>query len=156
MDPLPSPGASITISTQYGHGWSGCYTGQWTSFNLDSNSVRTLRNLMTTGNPTPLQTGDNIWIQPGVRSALYGEVIANWLGKDVLLAIVDGSTGITKHAEMPIKGFATFHIDSADRGAKTVTGRFIPEYSKASPGTRPGGSVSDIVTPPLMVDNYIP
>ncbi len=154
QDPLPSPATTINISSVYIPGGTGCYTGQWTSFQLDTNNVPDVTGLMNTGNPDPLQTGDDIWIQPGAKAALYKEV-NNWLpstgGKDVLMAIVGTSSGdINTHAEMKIKGFATFHIDSANQGAKYITGHFI-EYYKAYPGTRPGGSVSNTVTPPLMV-----
>lgn len=153
QNPLPNPATTIIISSVYVPGGAGCYTGQWTSFGLDTNNVPDVTGLMNTGNPDPLQTGDDIWIQPGAKAALFKEV-NNWLpagGKDVLMAIVGTDSGdINTHSEMTIKGFATFHIDSADQAGKYITGHFI-EYFKTFPGIRPGGSVSNTVTPPLMV-----
>jgi Flp pilus assembly protein TadG len=152
QNPLPSPPTTIVFSSPYTPGGSGCYTGQWTSFKLDNNDVPTIRDLITNGSPTPLNTGDNIWIEPGAKASLYG-FVNSWLpagGKDVLMPIIDGTTGITTHAEMAIKGFATFHIVSADQSAKTVTGYFI-NYTSEFPGTTPGGSVSNTITPPVMV-----
>ena len=150
QNPLPSPPTTITISSVYVPGGANCYTGQWTSFKLDNNDVPTILDLMANGNPTPLRTGDDVWIEPGAKASLYKETNDNFRNIDVLMAIVDGSTGITTHAEMAIKGFATFHIDSANQAQKTVTGHFI-QYFKDYPGIRPGGSVSNTVTPPLMV-----
>ena len=154
QNPMPATPPTIIINSVYNPGGNGCYTGQWTSFKLDTNNVPSVTALMNTGNPDPLQVGDDIWIQPGAKAALYKEV-NNWLpaagGKDVLMAIVGTSSGdINTHAEMVIKGFASYHIDSANQGGKFITGHFIAYYS-TYPGTTPGGSVSNAVTKPKMV-----
>lgn len=153
QSPLPEPPPSITISSVYVPGGSNCYTGQWTSFATDANDVATITDFITNGNPTELNSGDDIWIQPGAKAALYG-FVDNWLpagGKDVFMAIVGSGSGeITTHSEMEITGFARFHIVSGDQSAKTITGYFI-EYLATFPGARPGGSPSNTVTPPVMV-----
>lgn len=151
QDPLPSPPTTIVISSIYVPGGSECYTGQWTSFQTGNNDVPTISYFMENGNQTPLQTGDDIWIEPGAKASLYKETDDNYSNRDFLMAIVAGSTGnIETHSEMEIVGFATFHIDSANQAQKTVTGHFI-QYYKDYPGIRPGGAVSNTVTPPLLV-----
>jgi Flp pilus assembly protein TadG len=150
QDPLPDPPTTIVLDSVYTPGGSNCYTGQWTSFKLDANDVPTIHDLMYNGNPDPIQTGDDIWIEPGAKAQLYGETQSSFSGQDVLMAIIDGSVGINTRAEMQVVGFATFHIDSASQPQKTVTGHFI-SFFKDYPGTTPGGSVSNTVAPPVMV-----
>lgn len=153
QSPLPDPAPTIKISSVYAQGGSNCYTGQWTSFKLDANDVPTVTDLMNNGNPDELNTGDEIWIQPGAKASLYKEV-NNWLpagGKEVLMAIVDSGSGdINTHAEMEVIGFARFYIESANQPQKYVTGHFL-EFLATYPGLRPGGTTSNTVTPPLLV-----
>lgn len=153
QNPLPDPAPIIEISSVYTSGGNNCYTGQWTSFMLDTNNVPSIRNLITNGNPTELNTGDDIWIQPGTEASLY-RYVNEWLpagGKEVFMAIVGTSSGdITTHSEMEIQGFARFHIEFADQSGRHITGHFI-EYIANWPGTRPGGSASNTVTPPVLV-----
>jgi hypothetical protein len=59
----------IAMGTPYQYPNSSA--GQWTSFFLDTNNVTDVRGLMDDGNPTMLNTGDLIWIQPGVKDTLY-------------------------------------------------------------------------------------
>jgi len=155
QNPMPVTPPTIIINSVYNPGGTGCYTGQWTSFKLDTNNVPDVTELMKTGSPDPpLQVGDDIWIQPGAKAALYKEV-NNWLpaagGKDVLMAIVGTSSGgINTHTEMEIKGFATYHIDSASQGGKYITGHFVDHFT-TYPGTTPGGPPTNAVTQPKMV-----
>lgn len=155
QNPLPDPPPEINVSSVYGPGGPGCYTGQWTSFQTGNSDVSTVEGLMNNGNPTTLQTGDPIWIEPGAKNALFNYLEKNWLpsgGKDVVMAVVGTDTGsITTHSEMLIKGFATFHIDGAVNGSSPyVYGHFIA-FNSAYPGSMPGGPVSNTVTPPIMV-----
>src|SRR5262249_34379777 len=57
--------ASFRIGSAYHYGPSEA--GQWTSFAVDSNNVPTIRDLIANGNPTALNIGDSIWIQPGTK-----------------------------------------------------------------------------------------
>ena len=152
----PNP---INISSPYGAGGPGCYSGQWTSFKLDSNSVSTIRDdLMAHGNPDPLQIGDSIWIQPGEEGALYQT--NQWPfelppeGLDVLMAIVDTEeTDLKTKGERTITGFAAFHIDgtTSTGSDKYVYGHFTAYYDENPPGIRPGGPPSNVVIPSVTV-----
>jgi len=148
--PMPVPPPQINISSAYGPGGVGCYTGQWTSFKLDKNDVPTIQDLIVNGNPDPVQTGDDIWIEPGAKNALF-KFVDDWLpvgGKDVLMAIVDGD--LSSKGELTVTGFATFHIDGAENGSSPyVYGHFI-EYHATAPGIRPGGTPTNTVTLPIM------
>jgi Flp pilus assembly protein TadG len=154
QNPLPDPPPRIIINSAFSGGGAGCYTGQWTSFDTDSNSVPTIRGLMDTGNTTPLKVGDSTWIEPGVKNTIYKD-LADWLpegGKDVLMAVVDNaSSDLSSKGQMTITGFATFHIDGADNGSDPyVYGHFI-DFFTTPPGTLPGGAASNTVTLPILV-----
>ena len=56
-----SPLTKFRIGSDYHYPTSEA--GQWTSFKVDSNNVPTIRDLIATGNPSPLNVGDNIWSQ---------------------------------------------------------------------------------------------
>lgn len=151
----PNP---VNINSPYGAGGPECYSGQWTSFKLDTNDVPTIRDLMENGNPDPLAVGDEIWIEPGSEATLFQT--NKWTpplppgGMDVVMAIVDSeATPLNIKGERTITGFATFHIDGtvATGVDKYVYGHFVG-YSDTYPtGTSAGGGSSNTITPPLMV-----
>lgn len=159
QNPMPSTPPTINITSVYAPVGSGCYTGQWTSFQLDTNNVPDIRDLIWQRIPSPLlQIDDNIWIQPGTKATIFQEV-NTWLpagGKDVLMAVVDtgdtSSGSIMTHSEMKIKGFATFHIDGAvaTGNSKHVFGHFNAYYT-TYPGTESGGPVYNSITNAQMV-----
>lgn len=154
QDPLPSPPTKIVISSLYTPGGEDCISGQWTALTDFTNGAAAVKDFITNGTSPHVQTGDPIWIQTGKENSLFKDS-AIWVGKDVLMPIVSGNTGtITKdtvNKALPVQGFALFHIDSADNGSDpNITGYFIDHFN-ICPGTRPGGSVSNTVTPPLMV-----
>ena len=97
--------------------------GQWTSFLIGANDVPTIRELMASGNPSNLSVGDNIWIEPGIKTTLYDEA-ASKVGQTVIVPVV--STDFSTHAYTPILGFASFVIDAAEGGSdKYIQGHFI-------------------------------
>jgi Flp pilus assembly protein TadG len=113
------PYSEVNIGSAY----QDPYGGQWTSFLADANDVPTIRDLMNNGNPSSLKVGDNIWIEPGTKTTLYGDA-ATKIGQDVMVPIVD--TDFSTHAYTPIIGFATFHIDDAAGGSsKYIRGHFV-------------------------------
>ncbi|EKD59121.1 MAG: hypothetical protein ACD_55C00153G0001 [uncultured bacterium] len=154
--PMPDPPPEIRISSPYIPGGDTCYSGQWTSFKADTNDVRTIKDLMYKGNPEPLAIGDEIWIEPGVEGSLYNHIVPDWLpegGKDVIMAIVDaGTSDLSVKGDLPITGFASFHIDGAVlKGLdKYVYGHFI-EYFTSPPGTMPGGPPTNTLTRPRLI-----
>jgi hypothetical protein len=114
---LPSP--DVYIGSAY-HDPEG---GQWTSFLIDANDVTTIRDLIDSGNPTPLKVGDNIWIEPGTKTTLYDDA-ATKIGQTVIVPIV--STDFSTHAYTPILGFASFYIEDAAGGSdKYIKGHFV-------------------------------
>lgn len=89
--------------------------GQWTSFNLDRNDVRTVRELIEGGNPTAINCNDNIWIQPGVEDTLYDNrnqpsINNTYAGEDIVFPIVDAILRDNTHSSVPVTGFVGFHI----------------------------------------------
>jgi hypothetical protein len=121
--------------------------GQWTSLNLDTNNVPTIRDLIDHGNPTPLSIGDNIWIEPGTKTTIYSSVP---IGKTVLLAVVNSTLLDTTHSEVPIYGFIGFHItDSVGGSKKYVEGYFVFDYYAGLSG--PVGPNYGAYSPPKLV-----
>jgi hypothetical protein len=97
--------------------------GQWTSFFIGANDVPTIRELMASGNPANLTVGDNIWIEPGIKTTLYDEA-ASKVGQTVIVPVV--STDFSTHTYTPIMGFASFVIDAAVGGNdKYIQGHFV-------------------------------
>jgi Flp pilus assembly protein TadG len=106
--------------------------GQWTSFLIDANNVPTIRDLIENGNPSEVNIGDNIWIEPGTKTTIYSDV-ATRIGDTVLLPIV--CDDFDTHAETPVLAFVPFKITDAQGGSKKyVEGHFVPKY------TAPGGT----------------
>jgi len=123
QDPPPS----FRIGSSY-HDPTG---GQWTSFLSNANDVPTVQALINNGNPTPLQVGDQIWIEPGTKTSLYDDA-ANRIGDTVLLPIV--SDNFATNAQTPVLAFVAFYIEDAQGGCdKYIQGHFVSNY------TVPGG-----------------
>jgi Flp pilus assembly protein TadG len=116
----------VRIGSSYHY--PNCESGQWTSFALDVNDVPTVRNLINNGNPTPLQIGDQTWIEPGTKSSLYDDLSAKYPtppGADVTVAVVDNPLGWSTNTQTPIVAYAGFHIDAVNKTDKYVQGHFI-------------------------------
>jgi len=121
--------------------------GQWTSFKVDANDVTTIRELIANGNPEALVAGqDQIWIEPGTKTALYSDV-ANMIGKIVLLPVVED---LSTHALVTVIGFVPFYIEASVGGSdKYIQGHFVPNH--LVPDSRPGGPEYGALTPPRLV-----
>lgn len=101
--------------------------GQWTSFLTDANNVPTIRDLIANGNPSEVNIGDKIWIEPGTKTTLYSDV-ASRIGDTVLLPIV--CDDFDTHAETRVLAFVPFKITDAQGGSKKyVEGHFVPKYT---------------------------
>jgi Flp pilus assembly protein TadG len=120
--------------------------GQWTSFDVDSNNVPFIRDLIANGNPTTLNIGDSIWIQPGTKTTLYSSVP---VPADVVLPVVNN---IDTHAWVPIVGFICFHItDSVGGSGKYIEGCFNDScYGGNTGGINPGPNYG-VYAPPALV-----
>jgi Flp pilus assembly protein TadG len=113
------PAKTITIGSPYQY--PNSLAGQWTSFQLDTNNVPDVQGLISNGNATMLSTGDNIWIEPGVKDALYDQknqpsIEKNYAGDDIFFPIVDAIISDITHSSVPIAGFIGFHVICAGKG----------------------------------------
>ena len=100
--------------------------GNWTSFLVDANNVPTIKSLIDNGNPTNLKIGDNIWIEPGVKTSVYDYAAAK-IGQTVVMSVVDDSC--TKKDSTPIVNFVAFQIEDAVGGSgKYIQGHFVNNF----------------------------
>ncbi len=109
--------------------YPSCGSGQWTSFERNVSDTGSVQTLIRNGNPTSLSVGDSIWIEPGAKTTLYGDLSTKYPtppGADVVMPVVDLPNGLGTTASTPIVGFAGFHIDDiqGDSG-KYIQGHFI-------------------------------
>jgi Flp pilus assembly protein TadG len=142
LDPLTGQPYEFKLTSSYHTG--PCEAGQWTSFLLDQNDVPIIRGLIANGNPQPFGVGDQIWIEPGTKTALYADVP---VGEDVLLPIV---TDIGTHAKNTVVGFGPFHITASVGGSgKYIQGHFIKNYKE--PFASGGGPAYGAIVPPQLV-----
>ena len=142
LDPATGQPYEFKLTSSYHTG--PCEAGQWTSFLLDRNDVPTIRGLIANGNPDPLGIGDQIWIEPGTKTTLYGDVP---VGEDVLLPIV---MDINTHAKNAIVGFGPFHITASVGGSgKYIQGHFVKNYKE--PLATGGGPAYGAIVPPQLV-----
>lgn len=139
----PSTGQAYTFQITNGTLYGGCIPGQWTSFKTNANDAPTVRGLMSNGNPTQLNIGDSIWIEPGVKTTIYSSVLPN---VNVLLPVVQQLTS----SNATLLGFAAFHIDYAvsGGGANYIQGHLITRVN-ASSGSSQSSTYGAYVTPRL-------
>ncbi len=110
-----------------------CESGQWTSLDIDSNNVPTIRDIITNGNSGPIAVGDDIWIQPGSKTALYADVDAcsysgNKSCEYVMVPVVED---IDTHAHNTVVGLACMRIISAAGGSdKSIVAHLTSDGDK--------------------------
>ena len=143
------PPTSFRIGSTY-HSEDG---GEWTSFLIDANNVPAIRNLIDNGNPTPLEVGQDIYIQPGTKSVLYSDLSVDW-GKIGLLPIV--ADDFATHEYTPLLAFVAFYLERSGGSGNSayVQGHFVKNYVDydANPGP-PNGTLyfgADAATPSLV------
>lgn len=117
----------IRIGSSYHY--PSCNSGQWTSFTQQANDVPTCHQLIINSNPTALSIGTNIWMEPGTKTSLYNDLSAQYPtppGANVVLPVVNQPAGLTTEQQVPIVGFASFHIDDIQGGSgQYIQGHFI-------------------------------
>ncbi len=103
--------------------------GQWTSLLQDSNNVPFVRGLIQNGNPDRISIGDKIYIQPGTESTLYegkNGSAADFIGKDIVLPVVDAILRDGVKQFVPVYGFVVFHLVSVQKSPEhRITGYFV-------------------------------
>lgn len=136
------------VSFRIGSSYHDPMGGQWTTFKTDTNSASDMRDLIREGNPTNLAIGDNIWIQPGTETSVYGSVDAK-IGQTVMLPVVQ--TDFDTHAYTPILGFVAFYIEDVKGGSgKYIQGHFVKEHVVPN-GTLGGAPFYGTFVPPKLV-----
>lgn len=120
----PSTGQPYEFQVGNGHLYgASCEAGQWTSFLDNANDVPTVRGLIASGNPSPLSIGDDIWIEPGVKTTIYSDVP---VGVTIVIPV---AAQIDTHSYVPIVAFAAFHVDGSYGGSnKYIEGHFVGGY----------------------------
>jgi len=117
--------------------------GGWTSFAANTNSTSDLQTLITNGNPTVLNIGDNVWLTSGVATALYSSVPTN---VNVLIAV---TTATNPGTQQPIVGFGAIHIISVSGGASKIILVQMTDNFKLIHND-PGGPNYGSYTPPRL------
>jgi hypothetical protein len=141
-----SPSKLLAIGSPY----LSPLAGQWTSFQLNTNNTPSVQGLISAGNPTMLNIGDNIWIQPGVEAVLYDNknqpsIQNTYAGQDVFFPIIDAIPSKLPNPA-PIEGYIGFHIVCGGSGCNGMTPdgkkneQIIMGYFITGPGYG-GGSV---------------
>lgn len=141
----PTTGAPYEFQVGNGRTYGGtCYAGQWTTFLVNANDVPTVRGLMAHGNPTPLSIGDSIWIEPGVKTALYYDVPVG------VTVVVPVATQISSKTYVPVVAFAAFYVDASDgANLKAITGHFVGGYKIPASASGIGPAYGAYVAPRL-------
>lgn len=125
-EPAIDPSTGQPYEFQVGNGrlyGASCEAGQWTSFLVNANDVPTVRGLIASGNPSPLSIGDDIWIEPGVKTTIYSDVP---VGVTIVIPV---AAQIDTHSYVPIVAFAAFHVDGSYGGSqKYIEGHFVGGY----------------------------
>ncbi|WP_429473312.1 pilus assembly protein TadG-related protein [Paraburkholderia sp. WSM4175] len=124
VDPSTNQPYEFEVGNGQSYG-SSCTAGQWTSFTTNASDVPTIRDLITNGNPTALSIGDNIYIEPGVKTTIYGNVPSG--GITVVMPVV-AQVATTSYG--PILAFAAIKIDGSYGGSsKYIQGHFVSGYT---------------------------
>ncbi len=148
-EPNTDPSTGQPYEFQIGNGQlygNSCNAGQWTSFLINANDVPTIRTLMASGNPSPLSIGDNIWIEPGVKTTLYDSVPTG------VTVVVPVATQIISKTYVPIVAFAAFFIDQSVGGSgKYIQGHFVGGYKIPVQGGGAGPNYGAYLAPRLAL-----
>lgn len=150
-----NPGQTIRIGSAYHY--AHCSAGQWSSLDLFSQSAKVTKTLLSTGNTIELTLDDDVFIQSGTETSIYGVVqdliTAKGGSWDVLIPVVN-KPDLSKSGATPIIAFAPFRLTASVGGSsKYVEGQFIANYK--APGTSGGaggGAFFGATTPAILAD----
>lgn len=124
-EPMIDPSTGQPYEVQLGNAPNSgtCQAGQWTSFLTNANDVPTVRGLIASGNSGPISIGDNIWVEPGVKTTIYSDVPVG------VTIVVPVSAQIDTHSYVPVVAFAAFYVDGSYGGSqKYIEGHFVGGY----------------------------
>ncbi len=95
-----------------------CESGQWTSLEIDSNNVPTIRDLITDGNNLSIVVGDDVWVQPGTKTALYSDVNdCSYAGNKSCEYVIVPVVADLNKGDQPVVAFGCMRILSAAGGS---------------------------------------
>lgn len=152
----------VYIASAY-HSDDPILAGQWTSLLEEANDVPTVRDLINNGNPDPVSTEDDIWIEPGTKNSLY-YTVKSWLidsptqdehgnqYRDVFLPVVEGFLdNKSAHEWRNVEGFVGARITYAEgRSERVIKAHFI-EASMGGGGGGPQGPYYGTSIKPVIV-----
>lgn len=134
-DPLlqSQVGQPYTLRIISSYHYPGCEaSGQWTTFDNNTNSGGVLKNLIASGNPVDLEIGDTVWVRPGTVNSGYTDLASRYPTLPTTVNVVVVEDADLSHLppdgrKLPIVAFAGFKITSIVGGAgKYVQGQFVP------------------------------
>lgn len=147
----PATGKPYVFQIGSGYHYGTCSSGEWSSLLEDKNDVGAIRQLIAQGNPTSLELGQNIWIQPGTKSTLYQATRDCSAAGDrsCEYVVVPTVSQTDNHVQSPMTGFACLRILDANAGQKYVLAEMSNRCSTAlSGGVGPNYGV---LSPPGLV-----
>jgi Putative Tad-like Flp pilus-assembly len=147
--PKIDPSTNQPYEIQIGNGrlyGSSCFAGQWTSFLTPFDNVPTVRDLIANGNPSPVSIGDNVWIEPGVKTTIYSSVPT---GVTVIVPVASQIDGSATYATFtPVLAFAAFYIEgSYGADNKSIQGHFVGGYKIPTQASGIGPNYGGYVAP---------
>ncbi len=153
---LSTPGKPYTIRIGSAYHYFSCLdAGQWTTFDLDTNSGADVKALVESGNPNPLSVDQTVKLKPGVEASAYKPLGDLYSGSDVNILVVNAPgndltpTGGAE-GSATIAAFAGFHIDAVKGGSdKYIEGHFI-KTTVLSGGSGAGGTFYGTYSPPRL------
>jgi Flp pilus assembly protein TadG len=163
----PGNKQDVTITTKAGETYkfpavseyvfkgTNCDSGQWTTFDLDSNSANDVRKLINDGNPTPLSIGGDTYIASGNMASMYQEIqncsaAGTKACQYSVVPVVDDSSQIK--TDQKIVAFACVEVLSASWAGqvKYIEMQLSADTSKCNVSGTPGGPNLGAVVPPRL------
>lgn len=111
-----------------------CEAGQWSGLSTEVNDTNSLRDLIGGGNSVPIGVGDEVWISPGTKTALYDNpsqpsvrgcsAAGDKSCEYVTVAVVNE---ISTHAWQPVLALACMRIlDAVGGSEKYILAEMVP------------------------------
>jgi Flp pilus assembly protein TadG len=129
--------------------------GQWTTFKETNNAASYVSGLVINGNPVSLAVGDDIYIQPGVKSSVYNTVLHQYQShpnKIYMLPVVEGS--LAPKTFVQVKAYCSFQITgcsgSGAGGDPWISGKFVPDYMNPKASGASGEHLGSTLPPKLV------
>jgi len=142
-------GAPWVFQMGSAYSYANCQATQWTSFAVGNNSASYAAGLISTGNPTPLNIGDLVYIQPGAETTLFKNLIQQYPSLPVDVTVMVVNYNLSTSGSAPIYAFAGFRITAiVDGSGKYIQGSFV--NSEVSSGASGIGPFFGTYTPPRL------